>query len=71
MTDQYLVIQINGKPFCCESSMSIEELLSYLNISIELNLIEYNREILSSSQLHHTFIKSNDQLEIITVVGGG
>lgn len=71
MKDQYLVIQINGKPFYCENNMSVEDLLSYLSISTELNLIEYNREILSSSQLCKTFVKTNDQLEIITVVGGG
>nr|YP_009313594.1 Thiamin biosynthesis protein S [Galaxaura rugosa]SCW21848.1 Thiamin biosynthesis protein S [Galaxaura rugosa] len=71
MQSQYFSIQINGEPFYCSSQMSIEAILNYLNISKELNLIEYNREIISNDQLSHVFVQENDKLEIITIVGGG
>nr|YP_009313390.1 Thiamin biosynthesis protein S [Dichotomaria marginata]SCW21644.1 Thiamin biosynthesis protein S [Dichotomaria marginata] len=71
MQNQYFSIQVNGEPFYCSEQMSIEEILIYLNISIELNLVEYNQEIIPNDQLSDIFVKKNDKLEIITIVGGG
>nr|YP_009314616.1 Thiamin biosynthesis protein S [Liagoropsis maxima]SCW22870.1 Thiamin biosynthesis protein S [Liagoropsis maxima] len=71
MSEKYCSIQINGEPFHCYKQMSIQALLTYLNIDIEINLIEYNNEILYQHQLKSIMLKEEDKLEIITVVGGG
>nr|YP_009313182.1 Thiamin biosynthesis protein S [Dermonema virens]SCW21436.1 Thiamin biosynthesis protein S [Dermonema virens] len=64
-------IQINGEAFYCVQSMSISSLLLYLNIDAYANLVEYNNEILDIDQLDNIFVKKDDQIEIVTLVGGG
>lgn len=67
----YLTIFINGEPFNCESSMSLLSVLLYLNFNINVIVVEYNKEILSKMDFDSTFLKNNDSLEVITIVGGG
>lgn len=69
--ENYLTIFINGEPFNCESSMSLKSILIYLNFDINFILVEYNKEILNKFELESVFLKNNDCLEIITIVGGG
>nr|YP_010988220.1 thiamine biosynthesis protein [Rhodochorton tenue]WOK79416.1 thiamine biosynthesis protein [Rhodochorton tenue] len=71
MRNQYFTIQINGEPFHCINKMSLQNILSYLDIDASFSLIEYNNEIIQDDQLHHIFLQNNDKLEIITIVGGG
>nr|YP_010873264.1 Thiamin biosynthesis protein S [Nemalion vermiculare]WGV34466.1 Thiamin biosynthesis protein S [Nemalion vermiculare] len=71
MLEQYFIIQINGEPFHCFENLSIYSLLEYLNIDIDINLVEYNNEILHEHQFKLTFVQESDKLEIITIVGGG
>nr|YP_009393610.1 thiamin biosynthesis protein S [Bostrychia simpliciuscula]ARW62172.1 thiamin biosynthesis protein S [Bostrychia simpliciuscula] len=69
--ESYLTIFINDEPFNCESSMSLKNILLYLNFDINFILVEYNKEILNKFELEYTFLKNNDCLEVITIVGGG
>nr|YP_009394223.1 thiamin biosynthesis protein S [Rhodomela confervoides]ARW62785.1 thiamin biosynthesis protein S [Rhodomela confervoides] len=67
----YLTIIINGDPFNCDESMSLTDILLYLNIDIHGVIIEYNSQIISKPQFDSVFFKTNDCIEIITIVGGG
>nr|YP_009313798.1 Thiamin biosynthesis protein S [Helminthocladia australis]SCW22052.1 Thiamin biosynthesis protein S [Helminthocladia australis] len=71
MLKQDFNIQINGELFYCMQSISVNSLLLYLNIDAQANLVEYNNEILDIDQLDVIFLKQDDQIEIMTLVGGG
>ena len=68
---QYNTIFINGDAFNCQKSMSLQDLLIYLNFDINSIAIEYNRELLVSRDFDKIFFNSQDHLEVITIVGGG
>nr|ARW68389.1 thiamin biosynthesis protein S [Chondria sp. (in: red algae)] len=67
----YLTILINGEPFHCNSNMSLTNILLYLDIHIDNIVVEYNQQIISKNNFNTLFLKHNDSLEIITIVGGG
>nr|YP_010850717.1 thiamine biosynthesis protein S [Lophurella hookeriana]WGH13459.1 thiamine biosynthesis protein S [Lophurella hookeriana] len=67
----YFTILINGDPFNCHNSMSLFDILTYLDIDINNIVIEYNNDILDNTQFGSLFFKPNDCLEIISIVGGG
>nr|YP_009296100.1 thiamine biosynthesis protein S [Schizymenia dubyi]AOM65035.1 thiamine biosynthesis protein S [Schizymenia dubyi] len=71
MDMQYNTIFINGDAFNCQKSMSLQDLLIYLNFDINSIAIEYNRELLVSRDFDKIFFNSQDHLEVITIVGGG
>ena len=67
----YLTIFVNGDPFNCEPSMSLSDLLKYLNVSIDSVVIEHNNNIINRMQFDSLYFCHNDSIEIITIVGGG
>ena len=64
-------IRINGEPFHCTHSMTIYDLLSYLGIDFSANIVEHNHDIVDFSKLKCVFLQESDEIEIITLVGGG
>nr|QCI08300.1 Thiamin biosynthesis protein S [Pterothamnion crispum] len=71
MQPEYYKVIINGNPFNCSESMSLRDILLYLRINVNSVIIEYNKNIINSSQFDQIYLKPNDSLEIITIVGGG
>ena len=71
MPIDYITIQLNGEPFNCLLSMSLKDMLDYLDINSESVTIEYNCEIVSDDYCSQTFLKDGDRIEILTIVGGG
>nr|YP_010850915.1 thiamine biosynthesis protein S [Lophurella mutabilis]WGH13657.1 thiamine biosynthesis protein S [Lophurella mutabilis] len=67
----YFTILINGDPFNCHNSMSLFDILTYLDIDINNIVVEYNNDILDKTQFSSLSFKPNDCLEIISIVGGG
>nr|ARW68802.1 thiamin biosynthesis protein S [Palisada sp.] len=67
----YLTIFINGDPFHCDSSMSLTDILLYLNVNLDSVLVEYKSQILDKKRFDCLFFHPNDSIEIITIVGGG
>nr|YP_009402708.1 thiamine biosynthesis protein S [Compsopogon caeruleus]ARX96062.1 thiamine biosynthesis protein S [Compsopogon caeruleus] len=66
-----IVIKINGQAFSCLSDISLKNLLEYLDFDLRLIIIEYNSIIISKNKLSSIIIKEGDQIEIVTIVGGG
>ena len=64
-------IILNGKQFSIDKKMSIKDILVQNNIGEKNIVVEVNKEIISRSQWDQTILKENDQIEIITAVGGG
>lgn len=71
MTNHYILVYINGKPFNCKSNLLLKDLLDYLEISTDSNVVEYNSQIVQDISLNKIILYQGDKIEILTIVGGG
>lgn len=62
---------INGNPLYFSKEFTIIELLTFFNLNIRLVILEHNEMILPSKFWNSTFIKEQDKLEFLSIVGGG
>ena len=62
---------VNDRKLFLNQSFSVNDLLVFLNLNIDLIVIEYNKIIFPKSLWKHTMIKNNDEVEFVTIVGGG
>ena len=62
---------VNGEAVRIRKSATILDLLQQLNIRTRGIAVELNQEIQPSNQFGIRTLKSNDSLEIVTLVGGG
>lgn len=61
----------NGQQYFTESDLTIFQLIEYFNYNSILVVLEYNKLICNKKHWNKIFIQTNDQIEIITIVGGG
>lgn len=66
-----VLVKINGEIRLIAQSASILNLLEIFKINKDRVVIELNKEILIKDKFESTIIKENDELEIVTFVGGG
>ena len=64
-------IQLNGKPYGLSEGVNIDSLLEELSIPKGKVAIELNRKVLHKENYTKTVLKNNDQVEIVTFIGGG
>ena len=64
-------IQLNGKPYSLSEGVNIDSLLEELSILKDKVAIELNRKVLHKENYTKTVLKNNDQVEIVTFIGGG
>lgn len=64
-------IQLNGKPYSLSEGVNIDSLLKELSIPKGKVAIELNRKVLHKENYTKTVLKNNDQVEIVTFIGGG
>jgi|TARA_B110000967_G_scaffold17764_1_gene16747 sulfur carrier protein len=69
LNSQYF--SFNGQKYCCSNKITILELLKYFNYKPSLLVLEYNNLVCSQDQWSKTFLKPNDRIEVLTIVGGG
>jgi|TARA_B110000285_G_scaffold229754_1_gene295120 thiamine biosynthesis protein ThiS len=62
---------VNDKKIFLDQVFTVTDLLVFLNLNIDLIVIEYNKIILPKSLWKLTMIKNNDEVEFVTIVGGG
>ena len=60
---------INGQAYLVNQSITLIQVLEYLNYEETLFVIEYNSVICSDTK--NKYIKHMDKIEIITIMGGG
>jgi sulfur carrier protein len=51
--------------------LTLLELIEYFNYNTSLLVLEYNNLICNKKNWNKIFIKNNDKIEIVTIVGGG
>lgn len=64
-------IQLNGKPYSLSEGVNVDSLLEELSIPKDKVAIELNRKVLHKENYTKTVLKNNDQVEIVTFIGGG
>ncbi len=62
---------LNDRKIFSANSYSVSDLLVFLNLNIDLVVIEYNKIILPKALWEKTFIQNEDEVEFVTIVGGG
>ena len=66
-----ITLQVNGQSQSCLAGTTLPQLLNQLNMDPRLVAVEYNGEILHRQFWETTVIKTDDRLEVVTIVGGG
>ena len=64
-------LQINGHSRELPDGLTVASLLSLLEIKAPRVAVEVNAEVVVKSRHEQTTLKSGDQIEIVTFVGGG
>tara|TARA_Y100001958_G_C21179047_1_gene509289 strand:+ start:534 stop:734 length:201 start_codon:yes stop_codon:yes gene_type:complete len=64
-------IILNGEKFSIDKKTSIKDILIQNNIGEKNVVVEVNKEIISKTFWDQITFEENDQIEIITAVGGG
>ena len=62
---------INKKQYLVTKTINLNDLLRYLVLKQYVFILEYNHIICDKKNWHKYKIKENDNIEIITIVGGG
>jgi sulfur carrier protein len=68
---ELIELQVNGEAQTCSPQTTLPQLLVEMGLNPRLLAVEYNGEILHRQFWDQTEIKTNDRLEIVTIVGGG
>lgn len=64
-------LQVNGEPREAPDGCTIAELLEQLGVRTKGVAVERNREVIPRAQHAQTRLADGDQLEVVTLVGGG
>ena len=64
-------VQVNGKPQTCAPNTPLPDFLQQQGMNPRLVAVEYNGEILHRQFWESTVMETGDQLEVVTIVGGG
>ena len=62
---------LNGQRYIISTKVTISDLIQYFGYNGALIIIEYNHSICKNNKWNTIFIKENDRIEIVTIVGGG
>ncbi|MBD1808036.1 MAG: thiamine biosynthesis protein ThiS [Symplocastrum torsivum CPER-KK1] len=66
-----ITLQVNGESRTCPQQTHLPQLLEQLGLNPRLIAVEYNGEILHRQFWSQTQMQEGDNLEIVTIVGGG
>jgi len=61
----------NGQFYYLKETITLCELITYFNYTDSLFILEYNKLICNKKKWKKVFIKNNDRIEVVTIVGGG
>lgn len=64
-------VRVNGESKPCPPATHLPAFLASLGLNPRLVAVEYNGEILHRQLWDSTYLRPDDRLEIVTIVGGG
>jgi len=62
---------LNGEEFFSDKTLNLSDIIKYFNYNSSLLVLEYNHFICPKKNWNTIFINDEDQIEIVTIVGGG
>lgn len=62
---------LNGQEYFTEFELTIFQLMQYFNYNPSILVLEYNNSICNKKYWNNIYIKNNDKIEMVTIVGGG
>lgn len=68
---KFKIFSVNGQSYCVQGSITLFDLINYFNFNDSLLVLEYNNSISDKKNWKKIFIKNQDKIEIVTIVGGG
>jgi thiamine biosynthesis protein ThiS len=69
---KFQTFSFNGENYLSSGSkFTVFDLINYFDYSPALLVVEYNKLILVKKDWKQTIILDNDEIEILTIVGGG
>ncbi|QDU81142.1 bifunctional sulfur carrier protein/thiazole synthase protein [Polystyrenella longa] len=66
-----MLVTINGEERTIDDGLTLAELIGQLKMNPKFIAVERNRELVPRAEHSQCILKENDQLEIVTLVGGG
>ena len=66
-----MTISVNGKPMDVEPGLTVEALLTLLNVKREYTAVAVNREVTPKSDYAVLKLSEGDKVEIVRPMGGG
>lgn len=66
-----ITVTVNGNPFELEAAVSIRELLRVAEVPPNYLAVEVNAEVIPRESHESYLIQAGDQIEVVTLVGGG
>ncbi len=64
-------VRVNGKVHECPPETTVADLLNDLQINVRYCAVERNQELLPREEHRTVRLVSGDEIEIVTLVGGG
>lgn len=64
-------IVLNGEPRTLKDGQTLADLLAVLNVAPQRVAIERNRVLVRRADYAQTPLREGDQIEVVTLVGGG
>jgi thiamine biosynthesis protein ThiS len=64
-------ITVNGKPMDVADVLSVDALLTHLNIRRQFTAVAVNREITPKAEYASVMLREGDKVEIVRPMGGG
>ena len=62
---------LNNEKYIIDQDISLSDLITYFNYNESLLVLEYNQVIFNKTHWETTFVQDLDEIEIVTIVGGG
>ncbi len=64
-------VRVNGQPIQLDRGATVTDVLQQLNIPAEASAVELNLEIVPREKYGIQSLEADDQLEIVSLAGGG
>ena len=62
---------LNGQLYYTKKDINLLDLVTYFNYNGSLLVLEHNNLICNKKKWKQIFLKDQDKIEIVTIVGGG
>ncbi len=64
-------ITVNGQPVSIDGPMTVDRLLETVDVPPNYLAVELNADVVPREEYTTTMVSENDEIEVVTLVGGG